>query len=330
MTVNPFFLNRAWETQTQRRLDLISQKLYRATVKYQRESLLYFGEARFFAWLCGQPWAQQRYWPEAREVVQTFLRQTKLLDHNPALTIERVTQQALFGSCFSQRWFPRLSAWPLPQLAQVIRVHGWERWLEAQQRGQGVILTHYHAVGAKLVWVWLAALGMRDLTSISAGHTAAKEAGLTYTPEITPFLHARQLHAAKACLETGGAVRILPDGFQGGPGFPIAFYQRTRSFRASFAELAMSTNATVMPVSAHLDQHGRIAITFHPPLNGGERRQPRSAQIEQLVHQYVAFLGAEWAQTPSNISLGQMRRHLAQPDLAVEQNPQERSNGHVD
>lgn len=112
MTVNQFYLNRAWEAQARQQLARISNKLYRVSAKYEREPALYFAEARFYAWLCGQSWAQQRYWPGKVDVVHTFLRETQRLGLNPSHTSARVTQQVLFASAFSQRWFQRLSAWP--------------------------------------------------------------------------------------------------------------------------------------------------------------------------------------------------------------------------
>lgn len=312
MTVQQLHPSQSLEARVQRHLNRISRKLYRATVRYQRESVLYFVEARLFAWLCGQPWAQQRYWAKEVELVHTFLRRTKLLDHNPALTMSEVTQLALFGYCFSDRWFQRMTTWSPQQLAQVITVHGWEQWLAAQQRGRGVILTHYHVYPTQLVWVWLTAMGVQQLNTVRNGRMAAQEAGVVYTPEIVPFLYARQLHAAKACLEAGGAVRILPDGFGGKGGISLPFYQHMRSFRTSFAELALRTGASALPVSTTLDLHGKVAITFHAPFVIRDSRQSHSGQIEQLVQEFATFLHDAWAKTPGTIRMGYMGRFLEQ------------------
>jgi hypothetical protein len=187
----------------------IDNKLYTLSARLRREQPLYLAEARGFAWLCRQPWAQRRYWPKQVAVVQDFLRATDLARYDPALQPEQVIQQALFCDSFFRHWRSRLLAWPPAQLMPLMTVRGEEVWQSAYEQGKGVILLQYHTLAGRLVFPWLAYIGVQPRLSIDTARAIAKAAGESYSAEMALFLRARQLHAAKSCLEAGGVVRIL-------------------------------------------------------------------------------------------------------------------------
>lgn len=305
-----------------RLLHKIDHKLYLMSAKIQREPMLYRAEAQFFAWLCGQPWAQRRYWPAKVAVVERFLQQTNLPMANSRLTPTQVIHQALFCDNFIRHWCWRLNTWQPQQLAQIVTVRGWDAWRTAYEQRKGIILLSYHTLAARLILPWLAHAAVGPLLVLGSRYQVDNTGDLPNSP----FLYARQLHAARSCLAVGGVVQILPDGFHGSGGISSPLYQRTRLFRTAFAELALSTGAIVTPASAILNLAGKIEITFHPPLSIGEQSQPRSEQIEALVKQYVAFLHTEWCAAPGNISTGHMEKFLKNSNPIV----LEGSSPHVD
>jgi lauroyl/myristoyl acyltransferase len=302
---------RQWEADALKGLTKGRNKVYRRLVKARWEPTLYFVEARLMAWLCGQPWAQRRYWGKKVALVQEFLRATNLAMYDPALQPAQVIRQALFCDSFFFDWRSRLSAWPPAQLMPLITVRGEDVWQSAYQQGKGVILLQYHTLAGRLVFPWLAYMGVQPRLSIDPARKIAKAAGQSYSAEMAPFLRARQLHAAKSCLEAGGVVRIVPDFQQGNECIPVPLYQRTRRFPPAFAELALRTGAVMLPASASVDLHGRVAITFHAPLHTGDASQSRSERIAAIVKQYVAFLHTAWLTAPGNLKLEQMASFVA-------------------
>lgn len=309
-------------SRQRRLLQSIENNLYSMSTGRQHAPRLYRAEVRYFAWLCGQPWAQRRYWPAKVAVVERFLQQTKLPTANARLTPTQVMHQALFCDNFIRHWRWRLSTWQPQQLAQVVTVRGWEAWRTAYEQSKGIILVTYHTLAARLIMPWLAHAGVEPSLVLGSKYRVDDRGDLPNSP----FLYARQLHAARSCLVAGGVVQILPDGFQGSGGISLPLYQRTRLFRTAFAELALSTGAIVTPASATLNLAGKIEITFHPPLCVGEKSQPHSEQIEALVKQYVAFLHTAWSAAPGNISIGHMEQFLKNSTPIVE----EGSSTHVD
>ena len=303
-------------------LHKIEGNLYAMSARIQRSPMLYWAEAQFLAWLCGQSWAQRRYWSSKVETVERFLRETALPLSNSQSAPIQVVQQALFCDNFIRHWRWRLSTWQPQQLAQVVTVRGWEAWRTAYEQRKGIILISYHTLAARLILPWLAHAVVGPSLVLGSRYQVDTTGDLPNSP----FLYARQLHAARSCLAAGGVVQILPDGFQGSGGISLPLYQRRRLFRTAFAELALSTGAIITPASAILDLAGKIEITFHPPLCVGEKNQPRSEQIEALMKQYVAFLHTEWCAAPGNISIGHMEQFLKNSNPIV----QEGSSPHVD
>lgn len=315
MTMAKARSGRTLRSRQRQLLQSIENNLYSMSSGRQYAPLLYLAEARFFAWLCGQPWAQRRYWPAKVAVVERFLHQTNLPMANSRLTPTQVMHQALFCDNFIRPWRWRLSTWQPQQLAQVVTVRGWEAWRTAYKQRNGIILVTYHTLAARLLLPWLAHAGVEPSLVLGSRYQADDTADLPNSP----FLYARQLHAAQGCLAAGGVVQILPDGFQGSGGISLPLYQHTRLFRTAFAELALLTGAIVMPASVILTLAGKIEITFHPPLCVGEKSQPRRENIEALVKHYVAFLHTAWCAAPGNISIGHMAQFLKHSAPIIQQ-----------
>lgn len=301
--------SRLWERRMGRRLDRMSKKLYNVSARYGWEPTLYFTEARLLAYLCGQRWFQQRYCRDQVTLIRAFLQATGIINQNPTLSSGRVIQQALFNHYFLRNWLRWASDWQPNYLERVITIHGETAWREAYQPRKGVILTLYHALPCRLVTKWLANQNVKPLLLIRTAQKWATLTGVTYSPATAPFLRAQELHAAKVCLEAGGVVCILPDVYPPGAGIAAPIFQRMRSFSHSFAELALLTGASVLPVSAVSDLGGRIEITFHAPMDRGEALQTKQ-QVEYFVRQYAIFLQKIWADTPGNITLEHIDYYL--------------------
>lgn len=312
MNGTQFYPRRGLKAAVRRQANSVSEKLYHVSSNYGMAHWFYLAEARYFAWLCGQPWAQQRFWVTEVAIIQRFLRATALLTLNSALDPKFIMQQALLGEVLRSRWQPRHKHFQPAQLASIVKVHGAEIFTAAYQQRRGVILTLYHAFASRFVSPWLASVGIKPQMRIERASKVASADGLTYAPAMDSMLNARQLHAAKNCLADAGVVHILQDGIHNAKGtIMLPFLQGVRPFRPSFAELALRTGAVILPVSAHLDRHGCIEITFCPALDAGGTGQPNSERIEQLLRQYASFLETEWLRVPGNITILLMKNYLS-------------------
>lgn len=133
--------------------------------------------------------------------------------------------------------------------------------------------------------------------------------------KLTIFLN--QMIKSKRVLKRGGVVLILPDG-KGGLSrkITVPLHGRIHGFRTGFAELAMETNAAVIPVSLAVDVRKRqVTISFLEPFNTGSTAMSHAERIKGLVKQYAAFLKQEWALYPGLVPFDRMRKHLDLPPL---------------
>ena len=125
-----------------------------------------------------------------------------------------------------------------------------------------------------------------------------------------------QLYTGKQMLTQGGVVCIAGDGYQGQTMMAVPFYGRLRRFGFGFAELALSTGATVIPAWTFMEISGKVQVRFEEPLEAhGETHQD---QAESLVFQYVAHLKDIWAQHLGDIAWNHVEKFLALPEVKDE------------
>jgi len=111
----------------------------------------------------------------------------------------------------------------------------------------------------------------------------------------------KEVFKAKKVLERGEILTLVADGRVGLGGRQHRFHDITIPFYVSFAELALLTNSTVIPVFANINSKGRIVIEFQPSFDSGDERTPRDERINRLLDQYVACLEQKWRDNPGNI-----------------------------
>lgn len=270
-------------------------------------------QARWLTRWYGQPWIQRRFFHKEQTLFAQFLTATNIAIERPSEAL----QTCLLGNRWGLRWQQALSRCPLPQFAQLVKVHGLDRLQRVYQQKRGVILVHHYAVFTPLVWTWLSRYGFENKATIGRIRRVLRTQDGRPTELTRTLLKSRQLHMARQTLLQGGLVRILPDGAGGQQGLLLPFYNRQILFRTGFAELALHTGAVVMPVKASLVINQGFTIEFCEPLDSGTPAMSHTERTALLVQQYAAFLAQQWHSEPWNLRWRVMERHLNLP-AAVE------------
>lgn len=199
------------------------------------------------------------------------------------------------------------------------------------KREHGVILISAHTTMMSLIFLLLDRLGVEDTMFVGEGgklmmnlmgvSNRSSEKFLNsslYNPLNDDmqrlYLRSTELYGAKKVLKRGGIVTIVPDGYVGKSGLELSFLGRRRRFAAGFAELAVETGATVIPVVSSMNYKGRIAVEFHTSLydrssDAGSRKSGYAGMIEQ----YVKLLEKKWREDPGSITLSHVKRFLELP-----------------
>jgi lauroyl/myristoyl acyltransferase len=120
------------------------------------------------------------------------------------------------------------------------------------------------------------------------------------------------LYNARQTLQRGGFASVVADGGVGtSPGITLPFFGRQRTFKTGFAELALVSGASVVPVTVSMDITGHAELRFMPLLEipSSDRQQ----QIESLVRQYADLLRSEWIEKTGNLSWRELEAFLKLP-----------------
>jgi lauroyl/myristoyl acyltransferase len=289
---------------------LLFRRSYRIAEKKGEGLAVYHASAALTYRLCGEPWAQETIFPAEASLVRRFLAETAL----PVSDRESVVQHSLWANPWAATWTGTLQALGRDHFELLCSVSGLEHLRAAQATGRGIVFAHAHTVFEPLFWTWLAHEGIAPGVTIWGWAWGRKPSEIR-DPRISTLEGARELHSAVATLRRGGLLHVLADGHRGNQKIILPFCNRQRGFARTFAELALSTNAVVMPVMVKSAAGGSISIQIYPVFAESRSGGDPAERIELLVRQYVEHLQRIWQACPADIPWYQMRRHVDLPPL---------------
>lgn len=265
--------------------------------------------ARWLKFLCRHAAVQEQVWPQQIEFLHRFAGVFGLA---PAEQREFLVLTTL-GRLWRAVSFADLMKAP-DLLARLTRVVGWEHFERCRQSGRGLILLPVHGQFARLFRPYLRHRGYDGL-EVGLPSRKLEKWGLQ-TPAAKAFELARQMHAAKQLLARGGIAFNLPDAFQNlDHSRSVAFFGRQRRIAAGFAELAVKTDAHVMPIAYRFSPRGSFVLEFGAPLRIPGPQSSHEERVDALVGQFADFLRAEWRRYPWNIPWHHLVRYCVLPEL---------------
>jgi lauroyl/myristoyl acyltransferase len=184
---------------------------------------------------------------------------------------------------------------------------GAEHLRAALDAGRGVMLVHSHTLFEPLFWSWLEHQGIAP--GVTLGHWAwerGRSPGDRTDPKRAVPEMAREMFAATKTLRAGGLAHVFGDGVQGSRQTEIAFCNRRRGFRSTFAELAIGAGATTLSVAVSMGAEGTMTMEIEPPFVGN---------AEGLVREFAARLARRWSRDAAQLPWGDMVTHLRFPAL---------------
>lgn len=286
------------------------------------DNLSFQHRARLFTVLCRYDRVQKRFFREEHELLHRFLEAAAFTN------LITADMQALYAMRLFCKQYGRGALARALSLSQVC-LSGQAVLTKAGQAGNGILLLGTHTLfpSGGAVRRILQQLGY-DQVMQYVGVTALDQHPTLFSalqqyfgdedeaPVKTKFLSG-QLDAARRQLIAGGIVRITADGSSGGGAeITLPILGRLGTFKTGFAELALSTGATVIPVNTAIEHTGQVKLTFRPPLTSGTPDMSHEVRVALLMKQYVAFLEENWRADPANIHLEMMKRYLTWSELS--------------
>jgi amino acid adenylation domain-containing protein len=239
--------------------------------------------SRVVSWISGQRWL---WWTVFRRQLRV-LRQCLACAPPAPITESEVVRLSIASNLWS-RWRCRaLSRLTDREFEEWVSVAGLPAFGEAFKAGRGVVLVQSHTAPLRVVKDVLRRAGFDVAFTVGADYALQEVYGSS--------LRGSQLYDARQILRRGGIVRVVGDGEVGtSAGIAVPFFGRERTFRAGFAELAVTTEAAVVPASVSMNLAGHLDVRLFPPLETSEA--DRHLRIESLLLQYVDILRREWTE----------------------------------
>jgi acyl-CoA synthetase (AMP-forming)/AMP-acid ligase II/lauroyl/myristoyl acyltransferase len=203
---------------------------------------------------------------------------------------------------------------------RIFEIQG-EEYLEASHRnGQGTIILSFHSaarslsianlVNHQIPFYWLGNATYRNIFRTLYGSDSEHD----FNKHLS-IVRAQATQTARQILRAGGIVGITGDTADRHSPIQVVVGDRVRPLRIGFAELAIATGATVIPMYTIQQLDGRLVQTVLPPLDIGANTLSHAARIKHLGHQVGNFLDQVWRQTPGALDWAHMQGHLQWPKL---------------
>ena len=227
----------------------------------------------------------------------------------------------MLATLFLKKWRLKvISNLSKKQFDKYISFQNLETLQKSYDSGKGVILLNSHFGIAEVSLSVFPRKGFKNFHTVvgSAGADSEKFTGIN--PEIQAnklvfekFSDAelfKVLLKSKHVLNDGGIVHILGDAYHGKSNLTLPFNGKLRGFRPSFAELALSTQADIIPVFVYPGSKQKVIIELHPPLDIGKEGDEKEIRVRKAVEQYIGLLEEKWKKMPQFINPGHMERFL--------------------
>ena len=212
-----------------------------------------------------------------------------------------------------------LAAWRLASLANCnddefarwVRLSGYEHFQNPLDAGRPIILCHSHFGAGKSMLLALIRKGhvihsvdREDVFSFYNIQARGKIVSINLGAREQTF-YLKQVFRARNVLKEGGVLHIAADGLRGTSFQELPFLDRRRRFPTSLAELALTTNAVIVPVLAVLNDDQRVSVEFLPALKMPEPGTDRFEAITYIVSQYRDLLESRWLSDPGSVHKGE-------------------------
>ena len=245
--------------------------------------------------------------------------------HENVLTVD---VREVFARYLTTNW---LTSWRLAALgrcsdetfARWVSLEGYEIFKQLRDQGRPVLLCNSHYGGGKIILLALMreghtihSLDRQDIFSFSNISARGKLVSINLGDRKSNFM-LKQVFRARKVLQEGGILHIAADGVRGLSGREIPFLKRQRAFPASVAELALASNAAIVPTFGMLDASGRIKLELLPPLEMPDPQLPHEDRIMRIIEQYSSLLQAHWLACPGAIHKGELKIYADLPRQAA-------------
>lgn len=278
--------------------------------------------SKLIRWFSQTDFARNEYFRHRELVLREFAQQADISD------IDRVFPET-FTLNFQKGWrSASLSYLSDKAFFSRVKVAGKQHLDNALAQKKGVLLLNSHFGFSEIALTVFSRMNYPEIATVvrEKGANSIKVKGIKkeHEPALLKFKDQsneeliRLLFKARQSLKDGGIVHLLGDGYHGKSSINFEFVGKVRGFRPSFAELALSTGAAVVPMIARLDMKGNIRVEIYPPLDSGDETMNHQDRVMLLLTQYIDMLSVLWKNEPQHLNWGFTEKFIRQMVVSAE------------
>lgn len=236
---------------------------------------------------------------------------------------KRTIHSCLYSNLFKQLKLKKIAHFNQKQAVRNSELMGVENLENARKSGKGIILLNSHWGYSPVITYIMYHYGYKNIYTIVGNKgSQSKKFKNEKSKSINKFIvfkaksdtdTFKAIIKAKEVLNDGGFFHILGDAGKGNSTVTVDFLGRKMGFRKSFAELALNTNAFVLPVFSYINSNGKIIVDILPALDIGSDNMQKEERIAYLVQQYSKVLADKWTKYPHQINKLFIKRYLNIP-----------------
>lgn len=259
--------------------------------------------------------------PLLRLVAQKHSKRLRSLMNEQGIELD---ENALFSRYLVNNWF---SNWRLLALSRCtdqefkrwVSLSGYEAFKQLREQGRPVLLCNSHYGSGKVILLALMRLGhtiysldRKDVFSHSNIRAHGNLISINLGERESNFM-LKQVFRARKVLADGGVLHIAGDGMRGLSGRAIPFLGRQRRFPASVAELALATNAVVVPTFGMIETDGHVKLELLSPIEMPSVHLSHDERIMSIIEQYRDLLQERWTTCPGSIHKSELKIYYSLP-----------------
>ncbi len=282
----------------------------------------YFLGMRFLNFLCKNDWIKNNYFSDQIALIKEFL----VFAGRGNECDNSLVEKYLSSTDFLLKWrFRTIARVADKQFYKKVKIEGQDIFEKELKMGKGIILAACHFGQIELLFSFLNRY-KRDIYYLvkdpSFNEIYQKNAGdfvlniTTNSREETFTLLSR----VKTLLDEGNVLLIPGDGEYGSSTVNMEFLGKLMTFRKGFAEFALLTDSTIIPILTFNDFEGKPVVKFHECIKYSSQNVNNDEETLTIIKEYVKLLEKNWIEHPYNIIPHYFKMYSQSPEIFRSEN----------
>ena len=196
-------------------------------------------------------------------------------------------------------------------LGHWLRISDPQGYLSSDNSAGGVVLAVPHAGRMGSVLLKLFERNGRETAVVSNDLRLGRDDGSLDWRKGQARSRSEMIWRARQVLQRGGVVYISPDGLKGQQAVEVPFWGRRRPFQIGAAELAVTTEARLVPAFVRFDEAGRVWVEMTPALV--PEGQAFTGRVADLTSRYGQEYAMRWPDFFASMAWNHLRYNLNLP-----------------